>query len=175
MAAQKRQICRQIPAFMEVWVTGTAIDYKWVLLLGWWKCSKIRLWWWLPNCAGIVQSTELCSLNGGILWNINYISIKWFKILFMLSVNSILLQALSGFIRIHKQNVRLWLRIALWKLIYFFLITSQLHTIETGLGGAVRPSQDVHLFYIPTYLHLLFLFLSHCWLSYPQLSTWCTP
>lgn len=43
--------------------------------------------------------------------------------------------------------------------LFFFLITAQLHTTETKLGGTIRPSQEVCLFYIPAYCP--FLFLAH--------------
>ena len=33
--------------------------------LGWWKCSKIRLWWWLHNSVNILKTTELYTL---VVW-----------------------------------------------------------------------------------------------------------
>ena len=33
-------------------------------ILGWWKCSKIRLWWWLHNSVNISNDTGLHALKG---------------------------------------------------------------------------------------------------------------
>lgn len=40
---------------------------------GWWKCSKIRLWWWLQNSVNTLTIMELYTENRGILWYVNYI------------------------------------------------------------------------------------------------------
>ena len=46
-------------------------------LLGWWKYSRIREWWWLQSLANILKSTALYTLNNmWILQYINYILIK---------------------------------------------------------------------------------------------------
>lgn len=64
------------------WSIRSSCWWVWGFCLGWQKCSKIILWWWLYNDIpkyNTPKSTELCILNGWILDYVNYISIKLFK------------------------------------------------------------------------------------------------
>lgn len=35
------------------------------------------LWWWSHNCVNILKTTESHTLNGWIIWYVNYISMKF--------------------------------------------------------------------------------------------------
>lgn len=67
---QDRQIHRD---GKELMVASTDCWQIWGFFLEWWKCSKIRLWWWLYNSVSILKSPGLCALKGYILWQI-YVS-----------------------------------------------------------------------------------------------------
>ena len=44
--------------------------------MGYWKYSKIRLWWWLHNTVNIRKFTEFYTLKSWILWYVKSTSIK---------------------------------------------------------------------------------------------------
>lgn len=48
---------------------GVGIDWKqaWGNFLGWWRCSKTELWWWLHNSTNLLKI-----INEYILWYRNY-------------------------------------------------------------------------------------------------------
>lgn len=55
------------------------IHSKWVqkILLGWWKCSKLDLWWWLQNLVNLIKKLN-CTLDMGDIY-VKYIAIKLWK------------------------------------------------------------------------------------------------
>lgn len=52
-------------------------NYKWAgFFFRWWKCSEIRLWWWLHDLVNQQKHTELYTLKGQI-YDMNYTSINF--------------------------------------------------------------------------------------------------
>ena len=47
--------------------------------LRWWKSSKTRMWWWLPNSIIWIWIIELYTYNGWILWCINFTLVSLLK------------------------------------------------------------------------------------------------
>lgn len=58
------------------WVRARMREWllKGILYLGWWECSKIRLWWWLYNLVDIIETTELYTLKNGEFYGKQIIS-----------------------------------------------------------------------------------------------------
>ena len=74
-SGMKDHICitHRFPEKAKTWISGclqTGVNCKWARgpLLGWWKCSKTVLWWWVHTS---VKFSTKYILNGHILQIVN--------------------------------------------------------------------------------------------------------
>lgn len=67
----------------RMWLTATLVFQvsESSFVLGWWKCSKIRLRWWLHNSVTILKATDVYTLNVWILWYMNNKYGIWIQLL----------------------------------------------------------------------------------------------
>ena len=67
--------CRGLGLVMELTVNGQV-----VFPLGWWRCSKIRLWWWLYSSVSTMKFTWIAYLKW-VNFMIFKLYMKQFKII----------------------------------------------------------------------------------------------